>query len=45
MDNTIEFILMLIGAATFWFVMWKLATFVCDLIEHAVKSRNQKEKQ
>lgn len=46
MDNHIEFFLMLLGAATFWWIMWKLITFVGDLIQYVVKSRTStKEKK
>lgn len=46
MNERIEFLLMLIGAGTFWWAMWKLITFVGDLIEYAIRSRNStKEKK
>lgn len=46
MDNTIEFILMLMGAGLFWWIMWKLVDFVGDLVEYAYRHHiSNKEKK
>jgi hypothetical protein len=35
------FTLMLLGATTFWWMLWKLINFVGDLIEFWISERNK----